>query len=139
MDSVKKVLILSVRAGAGHIRAAQAVEQAIRRRSPVIEVRHLDMLSFSNPLFAKNFSAPYESLAMGLSLVVANPIPGQEERNAVHVLESGAGVWAHSPSLIVYKAGRILENPELLTSMRAAARRAGNPDAAARIADELLF
>src|SRR5690606_15297049 len=37
-----------------------------------------------------------ECLALGLPMVVFNPIPGQEERNALYLLENGAGLWAHT-------------------------------------------
>ena len=69
MSDVRKVLILSVRAGAGHIRAAQAVEQRILARYPSVDVRHLDALTFSNPVFAKNFASSYETIARSLPSV----------------------------------------------------------------------
>jgi processive 1,2-diacylglycerol beta-glucosyltransferase len=79
-----------------------------------------------------------EALAMGLPMVVVKPIPGQEERNAVFLLEAGAGVWAHSPSLIVYKTGLIFNDSRRLSSMKVAARSAGKPDAAANIVSVIL-
>ena len=79
-----------------------------------------------------------ECLAMGLPLVIVKPIPGQEERNAVFLLESGAGLWAQTPALIIYKTRQILEDPLKLERMRGAARGLGKPDAADRIVDSIM-
>lgn len=79
-----------------------------------------------------------ESLAMGLPMVVINPIPGQEERNATFLLESGAGLWAHTVSNLIFKTEMLIENPQRLRAMQKAARRAARPDAAYRIADIVM-
>ena len=57
--SFKKVLILSASAGAGHIRAAEAVERAFREMSAADEVRHLDTLEYTNKLFRRLYSKAY--------------------------------------------------------------------------------
>src|ERR1044071_7177121 len=46
-----KVLILSASAGAGHMRAADAVERAFRLTNAAAEVRHVDTLQYTNKLF----------------------------------------------------------------------------------------
>jgi len=71
-----------------------------------------------------------ESLAMGLPMVITRPIPGQEERNADFLLESGAAVKARSVAHLVYKVRRLLEDPKRLQRMRLAARNAARPDSA---------
>ena len=38
-----RVLVLSASAGAGHLRAAEAIEKAIRLRNLAPEVQHLDV------------------------------------------------------------------------------------------------
>src|SRR5690349_11859088 len=48
---LKKLLLLSASAGAGHIRAAQALEKAFNQLEPALEVRHLDVLDYTNKLF----------------------------------------------------------------------------------------
>jgi processive 1,2-diacylglycerol beta-glucosyltransferase len=40
-----QVLVLSASAGAGHIRAAQAVEKALLQMGAAREVQHIDVLS----------------------------------------------------------------------------------------------
>jgi processive 1,2-diacylglycerol beta-glucosyltransferase len=78
-----------------------------------------------------------EALAMGLPLVLANPIPGQETRNATMLYEEGAAISGENPLTIGPRVGRLLEAPPRLKAMRRAARRLGHPRAAATIAEEL--
>lgn len=55
----KKVLVLSASAGAGHIRAAEAVEHAIKAMGAAEEVRHIDTLEYTNKLFRHLYSKAY--------------------------------------------------------------------------------
>jgi len=57
-----KVLLLSASAGAGHIRAAQALEKAFNQLEPTLEVRHLDVLDYTNKLFRHLYSKAYIEL-----------------------------------------------------------------------------
>ncbi|MFO0910088.1 MAG: glycosyltransferase [Isosphaeraceae bacterium] len=54
-----RVLILSASAGAGHLRAAEAVEKAFRQTDGARDVRHLDVLQYTNPLFRNLYSKTY--------------------------------------------------------------------------------
>src|SRR5919202_2758041 len=55
----KKVLILSASAGAGHVRAAEALERAFRLTNAAREVRHVDTLLYTNKLFRHLYSKAY--------------------------------------------------------------------------------
>jgi processive 1,2-diacylglycerol beta-glucosyltransferase len=55
----KKVLVLSASAGAGHMRAAEAVEGAMREMGAAGEVRHVDTLQYTNKLFRHLYSKAY--------------------------------------------------------------------------------
>ena len=55
----KKVLILSVSAGAGHLRAAEALERAFRLMNAAQEVRHIDTLQYTNKIFRHLYSKAY--------------------------------------------------------------------------------
>ena len=55
----KKVLILSASVGAGHVRAAQAVERAFADAVAAEEVRHIDTLEYTNKLFRRLYSRAY--------------------------------------------------------------------------------
>jgi processive 1,2-diacylglycerol beta-glucosyltransferase len=74
-----------------------------------------------------------ECLAMGLPLVVFNPIPGQEERNCDFLLEAGAGLKAIGPAMLSYKVSSLLSDEPRRRRMSRAARRVGRPRAAREI------
>jgi processive 1,2-diacylglycerol beta-glucosyltransferase len=54
-----KVLILSASAGAGHVRAAQAVERALLETKAAAEVLHVDTLQYTNKVFRTLYSKTY--------------------------------------------------------------------------------
>jgi processive 1,2-diacylglycerol beta-glucosyltransferase len=75
-----------------------------------------------------------ESLIKGLGWVVVNPIPGQEEKNAIYLLENGAGLWCDNLHTLAFKVGELLKEPARLEGMRRNALRIARPDAADRVA-----
>lgn len=79
-----------------------------------------------------------ETLARGLPLVVANPIPGQETRNATMLYEEGAAISGENPLTVGARVARLLASPPRLAALRRAARGLGRPQAALEIADELF-
>jgi processive 1,2-diacylglycerol beta-glucosyltransferase len=79
-----------------------------------------------------------ESLARGLVSVVVSPIPGQEERNADHLLEEGAAIRCNNLPVLAYKIDRLLDDPQRLAAMRENARRLSRPRAAFDIVNRLL-
>ncbi|MCC6465700.1 MAG: glycosyltransferase [Planctomycetes bacterium] len=79
-----------------------------------------------------------ECLAMGLPMLVPNPIPGQEERNADYLAEIGAGFKARTPGVLRQKLKRLLADADLRARMSAAARAHGRPQAAAEILRRVL-
>lgn len=62
MPHAPKLLILSVSAGSGHTRAAAALEEAARALHPAAEVRHVDVLSFTDPLYRASYSRGFLQL-----------------------------------------------------------------------------
>ena len=79
-----------------------------------------------------------EALARGLALVIVHPIPGQEERNADHLLEAGAAIRCNNLPALAWKVDRLLGDPARLAAMRANARRLARPQAARDIAAALV-
>ncbi len=75
-----------------------------------------------------------ESLIKGLGWVIVNPIPGQEEKNAIYLLEQGVGVWSDNLYTLGYKVKAVLEEAGRLKSMRKNALRLARPEAGAMIA-----
>ncbi|HEX8289706.1 MAG TPA: glycosyltransferase [Pyrinomonadaceae bacterium] len=55
----KKVLILSASVGAGHLRAAEALEKAFRQENAAEEIRNIDVLQYTNPLFRRLYGKAY--------------------------------------------------------------------------------
>jgi processive 1,2-diacylglycerol beta-glucosyltransferase len=55
----KKMLVLSASSGAGHIRAAQAIERAVREMNAAEEIRHVDTLEYTNKIFRTLYSKAY--------------------------------------------------------------------------------
>ncbi len=75
-----------------------------------------------------------ESLASGCPMVIAEPIPGQEDRNADFLLENGCAVKVNNLASLAQKVGALLEDSNRLGQMRAAALRASRPRAAFDVA-----
>ena len=77
-----------------------------------------------------------ESLASKLPMLIVSPIPGQEERNANHLLEHGAAV-SGSIRTLTYKLDKVLSTPNQLKEMSEAAASMGQPNSARKIVDKL--
>lgn len=71
-----------------------------------------------------------EALACGAAMLIINPIPGQESRNADYLLESGAAIKANNLATLAYKAQQLVGNPAHLAQMKKAARAVSHPTAA---------
>jgi processive 1,2-diacylglycerol beta-glucosyltransferase len=76
-----------------------------------------------------------ECLAMQLPMIVVSPIPGQEERNADFLLESGCAVKAVDSAAFAYKLQALVDAPDWLARMRASQRAVAKPHAARSILD----
>lgn len=79
-----------------------------------------------------------EALARGLVYVIVNPIPGQEERNADHLLEEGAAICCNNLPVLAYKIDRLLDDPARLAAMKVNVARLARPNAARDIVARLL-
>jgi len=79
-----------------------------------------------------------EALARGLIIVVVNPIPGQEERNADHLLEEGAAIRCNNLPTIAYKIDCLLDNPLRMRAMKKNIRRLARPRAAYDVVSKLI-
>jgi processive 1,2-diacylglycerol beta-glucosyltransferase len=79
-----------------------------------------------------------EALARELPMALIEPIPGQEERNADHLLEAGAAIRCNNLPAAGWKIAKLLDDPARLAKMKEAARGMGRPGAAAVIAEDAL-
>ncbi len=79
-----------------------------------------------------------EALACGLPMAIVSPIPGQEERNADHLLEDGVAIKCNEMTTIPFKIGALLRDPERLGTMRQRAFALGKPGATRQIVRTLI-
>jgi processive 1,2-diacylglycerol beta-glucosyltransferase len=79
-----------------------------------------------------------EALARALPMALIEPIPGQEERNADHLLEAGAAIRCNNLPAAAWKIAALLDDPGRLIRMRDAAKKLGKPGAAGAIAEDTL-
>jgi 1,2-diacylglycerol 3-beta-galactosyltransferase len=76
-----------------------------------------------------------ESAALGLPVLIAGYLPGQEVGNREHVVATGSGLAVESTRALVAAVERLRTDPALLARLRAGARRAARPEAGARTTD----
>jgi processive 1,2-diacylglycerol beta-glucosyltransferase len=79
-----------------------------------------------------------EALARALPMALIAPIPGQEDRNADHLLEAGAAIRCNNLPAAAWKISGLLDDPTRVQKMRDAAKSLGRPRAAADIAENAL-
>jgi processive 1,2-diacylglycerol beta-glucosyltransferase len=58
----KRILVLSASVGAGHMRAAQAVEAALRELAPDATIQNIDILTLTNTAFRRVYGKAYLDL-----------------------------------------------------------------------------
>ncbi|HEY3107315.1 MAG TPA: glycosyltransferase [Chloroflexota bacterium] len=78
-----------------------------------------------------------ETLAAGRPAIVFDLLPGQERGNGAYVVRRGAGYLALTLPDVLAAARRLTHDPAMRCRLAAAARRLGQPEAAARVAAEL--
>ena len=79
-----------------------------------------------------------EALARALPMALIEPIPGQEERNADHLLEEGAAIRCNNLPAAAWKIAGLLDDTARFARMKDAARKLGRSSAAANIAADAL-
>jgi 1,2-diacylglycerol 3-beta-galactosyltransferase len=80
-----------------------------------------------------------ESLAVGLPLLLAEALPGQETGNASYVVQGGGGMLVNDPTEALVQVFHWLDKGRAELEVTAARARAlGRPDAAMRVAERAL-
>ena len=74
-----------------------------------------------------------ECLICGLPMLLVNPIPGQEERNAAFLMQEGVAQRADDRLTLQFRLQKLLSDPERLASMRQRAMALGKPQAAQQV------
>src|SRR5438477_1875919 len=79
-----------------------------------------------------------EALDRHLPMALIEPIPGQEFRNADHLLEGGAAIRCNNLPAAAWKIAKLIDDAPRLAKMRQAAAAMARPTAAAQIAEDAL-
>ncbi|HSK47400.1 MAG TPA: glycosyltransferase [Coriobacteriia bacterium] len=79
-----------------------------------------------------------ESLAVGLPLIIYNPVPGQELYNVDFLVNSGAGLLSRDEEDVVEKVRFLSTHPQRLAQMAENARLLGKPAAAQTVCERVL-
>jgi processive 1,2-diacylglycerol beta-glucosyltransferase len=79
-----------------------------------------------------------EVLARGRPMVIVDPIPGQEEWNADHVVSVGAGLQVRLGPMVPLVVEHLLINAQHRLILEEGAKQAGRPRAAFDITDTVL-
>ena len=79
-----------------------------------------------------------ETLAAGLPMIIVNPIPGQEEFNALYLTAEGAAIRVNKLSEVPIIIDLLLRSPDRIREMSDNARRIGRPRASFEIAEIIL-
>lgn len=79
-----------------------------------------------------------ECLAMGLPMILVNPIPGQEERNADYLLENGAALKAYDAAGLLFRVRQLMSDPGRLRALKERSLALGRPRAAADVLARVL-
>lgn len=75
-----------------------------------------------------------EALAMELPMIFYQPLPGQEEENAVYLTAKNVAKWVKNSSELKYRIYSLVNQPALLQEMKTNARQLQQPLAANTIA-----
>ena len=74
-----------------------------------------------------------EAFAKGLPMIVMNPIPGQEDKNLMFLINNGAVAAVNSTYTMTDVIHQLFGFPERLEELKVCAKRLGKPDAAQRL------
>lgn len=107
------VLVCSASAGAGHMRAAEAVQKALARRRPDASVRHVDVLSLATPAFRRLYGQGYVDFVNSAPEVVG-AVFDRTNRAAPHPAARKLGSLLQRSQLRKFEDLVIESNPDLI-------------------------
>lgn len=143
LDALPRPLQLLVVAGSNERLYHKLITQIPRLKHPVQVFGHVDFIADLMSVATFIVTKPgglttAEALAKGLPMIVLNPIPGQEVKNAHFLTGAQAAVEVSSPSGLTEVIQRLLDQPEQLSRLAANAKRLGRPHAAIEAAQLIL-
>lgn len=78
-----------------------------------------------------------EAMAKGLVFVIVNPIPGQEERNSDHLLESGCAIRCNNLPVLAFKIDGLIKDKERFRQIKQNISNFARANAARQIVEKL--
>ncbi len=98
-----------------------------------------ELMDAANVLVSKSGGlTSAEAMAKGLPMIIVDPIPGQEMRNASIIIERGAAVLAHDYHNLVFKLRQTIEDPGFLAAMRERTSTLAKPRAADDVISDIV-
>ena len=97
----RRILILSASVGAGHVRAAEAVELAVKELDPTAAVENVDVLTLTNAVFRRVYGQAYLDLANKLPPQYAGqlqPVLAMLAKALLPVIALYRSASAHTPA-----------------------------------------
>ena len=79
-----------------------------------------------------------ESLASHLPMVIINPIPGQEEKNAKFLVKNGIAIWIKKEDNVIEVLENLFSHPETLETMKENTKKLAKLHSTKNICDILL-
>ena len=76
-----------------------------------------------------------EAMAKGLPMIINKVIPGQEDDNLSYLVNQGAAIKVEDFDGIITVVNQLLDNPQKMAKMKAAAQSIGKPNAALDLAN----
>ncbi len=143
LDRIERPLQLLVVAGTNEPLYHRLITAAPRLKHPIRVFGHVefvsDLMSVATLIVTKPGGlTTSEALAKGLPIVILNPIPGQEVKNARFLVESDVGCQAQDAKELPSLVERLLANPKELERLSTNAKRLGKPKAALEAAELIL-
>ncbi len=143
LDSIDRPLQLLVVTGTNERLYHQLITQVPRLAHPVQVFGHVefipDLMSVANLLITKPGGlTTSEALAKGLPLVIMDPIPGQEVKNANFLVKAKAACQVKDPKELPHLVKHLIDHPQELQELAAHAGRLGKPNAALEAARLIL-
>lgn len=141
LDKIKMPLQLLVVTGTNRRLKNQLARKHFKDKVLIYEyIENIyELMELSNLIITKPGGlTTAESLAKSLPMIIVNPIPGQETKNAEFLLSKGAALSARDEEDVAILIQRLLNNSVRLDEMSRAAASYGKPSAAADIAKLIL-
>ncbi len=79
-----------------------------------------------------------EALAVGMCIILTEPLPGQERANASFLARSGAAFKGETPEEVEQALRFVMENPSVIAEMKTKTRELGHPNSSDMIAKVIL-